>query len=92
MDKKNFGPIIKKGTIVLASRNDGFKYQGVYFGKCDNKHIVDCNGVSALVFDNAIPLPSLSKKEAKQRISELFAKPSDLSSQKVRDVIDRIKC
>lgn len=83
----------KKGAVVLAKRkNDSFQKQGIYFGKCRDKHIIDFTGVSAMFYDEVEVLPTLTKREAKQKVSELFGNNSrNATSQKVRDIIDLIK-
>ena len=82
---------IPEGTIVLAKRNDGYSTQGKYFGFCNGKHVVDFNGTSAMLYDSIESLPTLTKKEAKQKISELFANPKNVTSEKIRNIIDLIK-
>lgn len=82
---------IPEDTIVLAKRNDGYSSQGKYFGFCNGKHIVDFNGTSAMLYDSVELIPSLTKKEAKQKVSELFANPKNVSSEKIRNIIDLIK-
>ena len=83
---------IAKGTIVKALRNDGYSKQAVYFGKCREKHIVDFNGTSAMLYDNVEVLPTMTKKEAKQKVSELFsAGCKNVNSQKIREIIDLIE-
>lgn len=82
---------IPEGTIVLAKRNDGYSSQGKYFGFCNSKHIVDFNGTSAMLYDSVEVIPTLTKKEAKQKVSELFSNPKNVSSEKIRNIIDLIK-
>lgn len=88
---KNKNEIIQEGTIVLAKRNDGYQTQGKYFGYCNGKHIVDFNGTSAMLYDYVEVLETLTKKEAKQKVSELFANPKNVTSDKIRNIIDLIK-
>lgn len=87
---------IKQGTIVKATRNNGdnppFIWQGVYFGYCNDKHLIDFNGTHCMVADKVVVVPTLSKKEAKQKVSELFANNGkNVSSQKIREIIDLIE-
>lgn len=87
---------IKQGTIVRATRNNGdnppYICQGVYFGYCNDKHLIDFNGTHCMVADEVEVVPTLSKKEAKQKISELFANNGkNVSSQKIREIIDLIE-
>ncbi len=82
---------IPEGTIVLAKRNDGYQAQGKYFGVCNGKHIVNFNGTSAMLYDSVEVIPTLTKKEAKQKVSELFSNPKNVSSDKIRNIIDLIK-
>lgn len=82
---------IKKGTVVLAKRDDGYTKQGIYFGKCKDKHAVDFNGISVMLYDTVEVLPTLTKKEAKQKVSELFSNGGkNATGQKIRDIIDLI--
>lgn len=87
---------IKQGTIVKATRNNGdnhpYIWQGVYFGYCNDKHLIDFNGTHCMVADEIEVVPTLSKKEAKQKVSELFANNGkNVSSQKIREIIDLIE-
>ena len=90
---------IKPGTIVLATRksnSDKFKdytWQGTYFGYCNGKHLIDSNGTHVQLADEIAHIPTLTKKEAKQKISELFANANStkLTSQNIRNIIDLIK-
>lgn len=88
---------IKPGTIVLATRkstNENYKdytWQGVYFGYCNGKHLVDANTTHVQLADEIQMIQMLTKKEAKQKISELFANPKNATAEKVRNIIDLIK-
>lgn len=88
---------IKPGTIVQATRkstSDKFKdyiWQGVYFGYCNGKHLIDANTTHVQLADEILLIPTLTKKEAKQKISELFSDSKNVSSQKIRDIIDLIE-
>lgn len=87
---------INQGTVVRATRNNGdnspYIWQGVYFGYCNGKHLVDFNGTHCMVADEIEAVPTLSKKEAKQKVSELFGNGGkNVSSQKIREIIDLIE-
>lgn len=90
---------IKPGTIVLATRKSAsgefkdYTWQGTYFGYCNGKHLIDANGNSVHLADEIAHIPTLTKKEAKQKISELFANDNStkLTSQNIRNIIDLIK-
>ena len=88
---------IQPGTIVKATRksnSDKFKdyiWQGVYFGYCNGKHLIDANTTHVQLADEVLLIPTLTKKEAKQKISELFNQPKNVTSDKVRNIIDLIK-
>lgn len=90
---------IQPGTVVLATRksnSDKFKdytWQGTYFGYCNGKHLIDSNGTHVQLADKIACIPTLTKKEAKQKISELFANANStkLTSQNIRNIIDLIK-
>lgn len=90
---------IQPGTVVLATRksnSDKFKdytWQGTYFGYCNGKHLIDANGTHVQLADEIAHIPTLTKKEAKQKISELFANANStkLTSQNIRNIIDLIK-
>lgn len=90
---------IQPGTVVLATRksnSDKFKdytWQGTYFGYCNGKHLIDSNGTHVQLADEIAHIPTLTKKEAKQKISELFANANStkLTSQNIRNIIDLIK-
>lgn len=88
---------IEPGTIVLATRkstNENYKeytWQAVYFGYCNGKHLVDANTTNVQLVDEVQMLQKLTKKEAKQKISELFANPKNATAEKVRNIIDLIK-
>lgn len=82
---------IKEGTIVKAIRKkDNFKCQAKYFGYCNGKHIVDFNGTHAMLVDEVEHISLLTKKEAKQKVSELFGRNKTLQSQQIRDIKDLI--
>lgn len=88
---------IPQGTIVQATRkstSDKYKdytWQGVYYGKFQDQHLLDFNGTHYQIADEVQIIPTLTKKEAKQKISELFANPKNVSSEKIRNIIDLIK-
>ena len=88
---------IKPGTIVLATRkstSDKFKdysWQGTYYGKLNEHYLLDYNGTHYQVADSISVIPTLTKKEAKQKISELFANSKNVSSENIRNIIDLIK-
>lgn len=88
---------ITQGTIVQATRKStsekhkDYIWQGVYFGYCNGKHLIDANSTHVMLADEVSVIPTLTKKEAKQKISELFANPKNVSSEKVRNIIDLIK-
>ena len=85
-------PEIPEGTIVTATREkDGFTRQARYFGTCNGKHVVDFNGTHAMIVDAVEVVHTMTKKEAKQRVSELFADKSKVTSQMIRDIIDLIE-
>ena len=93
---------IKPGTIVLATRKSAsgefkdYTWQGTYFGYCNGKHLIDANGTHVQLADEIAHIPTLTKKEAKQKISELFSNANILNSTKltsesIRNIIDLIK-
>lgn len=88
---------IQPGTIVLATRkstSDKFKdyiWQGMYYGKLNEHYLLDYNGTHYQVADTVEIVPTLTKKEAKQKVSELFANPKNVSSEKIRNIIDLIE-
>ena len=90
---------IKPGTIVLATRKSNsdkvkdYTWQGTYFGYCNGKHLIDANGTHVQLADEITHIPTLTKKEAKQKISELFSNVnnSKLTSESIRNIIDLIK-
>ena len=65
--------------------------QGTYFGYCNGKHLIDANGTNVQLADEISHIPTLTKKEAKQKVSELFANPKNVSSEQIRNIIDLIK-
>ena len=82
---------IPEGTLVIARHKDGFTCKAKYFSKCNGKHIVDLSSTHAMIADTVEVIPTMTKKEAKQRVSELFADKSKVTSQMIRDIIDLIK-
>ena len=90
---------IKQGIIVKATRYNGLNglgdpyiWQGVYFGYCNGKHLIDFNGTHCMVADEVEVVSTLTKKEAKQKVSELFANNGkNVTSQKIREIIDLIE-
>ncbi len=88
---------IQPGTIVLATRKStdakhgDYTWQGTYYGKFNEHHLLDFNGTSYRIADEVKIIPTLTKKEAKQKISELFNQPKNVSSEKIRNIIDLIK-
>lgn len=88
---------IQPGTIVLATRksttdkHEDYIWQGTYYGKLNEHYLLDYNGTHYQVANYIQSIPTLTKKEAKQKISELFGNPKNVSSQKIRDIIDLIE-
>ena len=88
---------IQPGSIVLATRKStsgefkDYTWQGTYFGYCNGKHLIDANGTNVQLADEISHIPTLTKKEAKQKVSELFANPKNVSSEQIRNIIDLIK-
>lgn len=88
---------IKPGTIVLATRNStnekhkDYTWQATYYGKFNNHYLVDFNGTHYRIADSICVIPTLTKKEAKQKISELFSDTKNVTSEKIRNIIDLIK-
>ncbi len=95
--EKDITQDIQPGTIVLATRKStsdkfqDYSWQGMYYGKLNDHYLLDYNGTHYQVADTVEIVPTLTKKEAKQKISELFANPKTVSSQKIRDIIDLIE-
>lgn len=89
---------IPQGTIVLATRksadarHEDYTWQGTYYGKFNEHHLLDFNGTSYRIADEIKIIPTLTRKEAKQKISELFSQPKNVTSEKIRNIIDLIKC
>jgi len=84
--------VILEGTIVKTKRNDGYETQSVYYAKCGDKHAVDFNGTSAMIVDEVEVIQNITKKEAKQKVSELFANScKKITSQQIRNIINLIK-
>ena len=87
----------QKGAIVLATRKStdakhgDYTWQGTYYGKFNEHHLLDFNGTSYRIADEVKIIPTLTKKEAKQKISELFNQPKNVTSEKIRNIIDLIK-
>lgn len=88
---------IEQGTIVIARRKsinkvlEDYIWQGAYFGYCNGKHLVDATDTSVQLADEVQMVPMLTKKEAKQKVSELFANPKSVTPAKIRNIIDQIK-
>jgi len=84
---------IKPGTIVQATRSDGFTTRATYFGYVNNKHIAHegSSKLFAMLFDSVEIIPTYTKHEAKQKVSELFANYKVPTSQQIRDIIDLIE-
>ena len=88
---------IQPGSIVLATRKStsgefkDYTWQGTYFGKLNEHYLLDYNGTHYQVADSISVIPTLTKKEAKQKVSELFANPKNVSSEQIRNIIDLIK-
>lgn len=88
---------IQPGTIVKATRKsnsdkfEDYSWQGTYFGYCNGKHLIDANTTHVQLADEVLLIPTLTKKEAKQKISELFSQSKNVTSDKVRNIIDLIK-
>lgn len=89
---------ITQGTIVLATRkskNDNhqdYTWQATYYGKFNEHYLVDFNGTHYQIADSISIIPTLTKKEAKQKVAELFSQPNKVTSEKIRNIIDLIKC
>lgn len=83
---------IKRDTVVKATRSkDGFSYQAKYYARCGEKHAVDFNGTQVMIVDEVEVVPTLTKKEAKQIVSQMFGSGKKPTSQMIRDVIDLIQ-
>ena len=88
---------IQPGSIVLATRKstsdkfEDYSWQGTYYGKLNEHYLLDYNGTHYRVANTIEYVPTLTKKEAKQKISELFANAKNVSSELVRNIIDLIK-
>ena len=88
---------IQPGSIVLATRKStsgefkDYTWQGTYYGKLNEHYLLDYNGTHYQVADSISGIPTLTKKEAKQKVSELFANPKNVSSEQIRNIIDLIK-
>ena len=88
---------IEPGTIVQATRkstsenHEDYIWQGIYYGKFNEHYLLDFNGTSYRIAEEVQIIPTLTKKEAKQKISELFSNPKNVTSEKVRNIIDLIK-
>lgn len=97
LEKESEQEDIQPGTIVIATRkstSDKFKdysWQGTYYGKLNEHYLLDYNGTHYQVADSISVIPTLTKKEAKQKVSELFANSKNVSSEKIRNIIDLIK-
>ena len=89
---------IKQGTIVLATRksknenHQDYTWQATYYGKFNEHYLVDFNGTHYQIADSISIIPTLTKKEAKQKVAELFSQPNKVTSEKIRNIIDLIKC
>ncbi len=85
---------ILPGTIVQATRTiDKFTTRATYFGYCNGKHITheESSPTHAMLFDEVTVLPTYTKKEAKQLVSELFGRSKPPTNQSIRNIIDLIK-
>jgi hypothetical protein len=86
---------MKTGTIVKATqyRNNRPDYvcQAVLYWQCGDKYAVDFNGTHAMLVDEIEAIPTMTKKEAKQRVSELFSNSKNVTSQQIREIIDLIE-
>lgn len=88
---------IEQGTIVLATRKStneklqDYTWQATYYGKFNEHYLVDFNGTHYQIADEIKLIPTLTKKEAKQKVSELFSQPNKVTSDKIRNIIDLIK-
>jgi hypothetical protein len=81
-----------KGIPVLTLRSkDLYMCQAVYYAKCGDKYAVDFNGTHTMLVDYIVPIKPLTKKEAKQRVSEMFGNNNKVTSQQIRDIIDLIE-
>ena len=86
-------PEIPEGTIVMAScKDDNIPWKAKYFGKCRDKHIItNFNGKRISMVDHVKVIPTMTKAEAKQRVSELFVDKRKVTSHMIRDIIDLIE-
>lgn len=93
----NSGVEIPQGTIVQATRkstnekHQDYTWQATYYGKFNEHYLVDFNGTHYQIADSISIIPTLTKKEAKQKIAELFGQPKNVTSEKIRNIIDLIK-
>lgn len=89
---------IPQGTIVQATRkstnekHQDYTWQATYYGKFNDHYLVDFNGTHYQIADSISIIPTLTKKEAKQKIAELFGQQKNVTSEKIRNIIDLIKC
>lgn len=85
------GTIVKATRYCLSNEKNNYVWQGVYFGFCNNVHLVDNNNTHCMIANEVEVLKTYSKKEAKQLISQLFSNSKAPTSQKIRDIIDLIE-
>ena len=90
----------KKGDLVNGIRlNDDCKFNlHRYYGYCEqeNKHLIHSNTnhnepLQVWLVDKVEKVEMITKKQAKQEVSELFARKDKPTSQMIRNIIDRIE-
>ena len=86
---------MKQGDIVLATQyreKGNYICQSKFYAVCGDKYAVDFNGTHAMLVDEVVVLPTMTKKEAKQKVSQMFCNGGKtVTSQQTRDIIDLIK-
>jgi len=82
---------IKQGDIVIAKRDDGYEQQSIYYGEINGKYAVDFNGTHVMLFDRVEKLKTYTKKEAKQKVSELYSNQNIVQPHEIIEIIDRIE-
>lgn len=86
---------INKGDRVIATRKGdsldiGYVWEGTYYGKFNDHYLLDFNGYTYQIADKIEIVPKLTKKEANQKISELFSNNKNITAEKVMNIIDQI--
>jgi len=90
----------KKGDLVNGIRlSDNCKFNlHRYYGYCEqeNKHLIHSNTnhnepLQVWLVDKVEKVEMITKKQAKQEVSELFAHDNKPTSQMIRNIIDRIE-